>query len=62
MVRLEERGLLSQVEPEEDAGDARRKTYGLTALGKRVLEAESRRLAELVSIARSADVLPEPAE
>ena len=57
MGRLEERGLLEEVaSPVEDA-DARRRYYRLTPLGRRVLEAESQRLAGLVEIARAADVL-----
>ncbi|GMV06417.1 MAG: PadR family transcriptional regulator [Gemmatimonadota bacterium] len=39
-------------------GDARRRYYGLTPLGLRVLRAESERLAELVALAREARVLP----
>ena len=38
--------------------DARRRYYELTPLGKRVLRAESERLAELVEMARGAHVLP----
>jgi len=62
MVRLEERGLLEGVEGEEPEADGRRKYYRLTRLGRRVLEAESRRLAGLVGRARAADVLPRGAE
>lgn len=47
---------------EERAGpaeaDARRRYYGLTALGRAVLTAESERLEELVELARAARVLP----
>jgi len=39
-------------------GDARRRYYGLTSLGRQVLRAESERLAELVALAREARVLP----
>lgn len=38
--------------------DARRRYYGLTDLGRAVLEAESKRLEELVELARGARVLP----
>jgi len=64
MARLEERGLLKEADPPEDEaeGDARRKYYALTPLGRRVLEAESRRLAALVALAEAADVLPRRAD
>ena len=59
MVRLEERGLLEEAStrpaPEED--DERRRYYSLSPLGKRVLEAESARLASLVELARGWDVI-----
>ncbi|MGH9161003.1 MAG: PadR family transcriptional regulator [Vicinamibacteraceae bacterium] len=48
MVRLEERGLLDEVEPPTGETDERRRYYRLTAFGERVLEAETLRLAGLV--------------
>lgn len=57
MGRLVERGLIEEVDPPSDDVDARRKYYRLTALGRRVLGAESERLAGLVDIARASDVL-----
>ena len=57
MGRLEERGLLAEAPAPTDEADARRKYYRLAPLGRRVLEAESRRLAGLVDVARAADVL-----
>lgn len=39
--------------------DSRRRYYSLTPIGRSVLLAESERLAELVDLARAADVLPE---
>jgi len=55
--RLRDDGLIA-----EGAGpsgtDARRRYYGLTPLGRKVLRAESERLAELVALAREARVLP----
>lgn len=61
MGRLVERDLIEEVAAPDDDVDERRKYYRITPLGRRVLEAESRRLATLVRIARSADVLePEP--
>lgn len=63
MVRLEERGLLAETDPPEGEGtDARRRYYRLTPLGKEVIEAESRRLARIVSIAESAALLPRASE
>ena len=63
MVRLKERGLLAEADPpEHEETDARRRYYRLTPLGKEVTEAESRRLAKIVSIAESADLLPRVAE
>jgi DNA-binding PadR family transcriptional regulator len=45
------------------AEDERRRFYRITALGRRVLEAESERLARVVALARAKNVLrrPEPA-
>jgi DNA-binding PadR family transcriptional regulator len=57
MGRLQERGLLDEVEAPADDLDARRKYYRLTRLGRRVLEAESRRLATLVDVAEAARLL-----
>jgi DNA-binding PadR family transcriptional regulator len=39
--------------PAPDQDDARRRYYGLTKLGRRVLNAECQRLEELVSVIRS---------
>jgi DNA-binding PadR family transcriptional regulator len=57
MGRMEERGLLEEVSAPSDETDARRKYYALTPTGRRVLEAESRRLADLVAVAREARIL-----
>ncbi len=40
----------SSVRPPEDIDDARRRYYRLTPLGRRVLDAESRRLEDLVRV------------
>jgi len=48
MIRLEERGLLEEVAAAATERDERRRYYRLTAFGRRVLEAESTRLAGLV--------------
>ena len=54
MLRLEERGLIEETESPAEEGDvdARRRYYRMTTFGRRVLEAESRRLERLVSEAR----------
>jgi DNA-binding PadR family transcriptional regulator len=46
------------VELGEDAHDPRRRRYRLSALGRRIAQAESRRLDALVRVARSFDLLP----
>lgn len=58
MGRLAERRLLELVDAPSDGEDARRKHYRLTGLGKRVLAAESERLAGLIEVARASNVLP----
>ena len=55
--RLRDEGILEQA-PTPEGADARRRYYGLTPLGRAVLEAESLRLEELVELARGARVLP----
>ena len=57
MVRLDERGLLQEAPKPSSEDDARRRYYRLTPLGRRVLEAESQRLAGLVELARLAHAL-----
>jgi len=60
--RLLEQGLI--VEPRRPAGsgdDPRRRTYRITSLGTAVARAETRRLTQLVRLARSAGLLtPRP--
>jgi DNA-binding PadR family transcriptional regulator len=46
------------VELPEDYDDPRRRRYRLSALGKRIAQAEARRLYALVRVARSFDLLP----
>jgi DNA-binding PadR family transcriptional regulator len=48
MVRMEDAGLIAEAKAPADA-DARRRYYRLTPFGRRVLAAESVRLAELVA-------------
>jgi DNA-binding PadR family transcriptional regulator len=55
--RLRDEDILDEA-PTPDGADARRRYYGLTSLGRAVLEAESLRLEELVELARGARVLP----
>ena len=58
--RMREDGLLRSAEAPEDA-DSRRRYYTLTDHGRDVLLAESRRLEEMVELARDARVLsPRP--
>lgn len=57
--RLIDDGLVEAVEPEGRADDPRRGArYRLTPLGRRVVGAESRRLAEVVSLTRELGLLP----
>lgn len=52
--RLQEDGLVEPAErPDDDNGDARRKYFRLTELGREVAAAESERLARLVEAARA---------
>ena len=44
--------------PDPQLDDARRRYYRLTALGRRVLEAEVKRLQQLVGVARIKNLLP----
>ena len=55
--RLREEGLIEEAAAPRGT-DARRRYYGITREGSRVLRAESERLAELVRLARQAKVLP----
>ena len=54
IARLTEDGLLTETarRPAREADDERRRYYGLTPLGKRVLDAETNRMADLVAVAR----------
>ena len=53
--RLMEAGLItgSEERPAPELDDTRRRYYRLTALGKRVLDAECDRLQELISVVRA---------
>ena len=48
----------AQERPEPASGEERRRYYRLTGFGLRVLQAEARRLEQLVQIAQSKQVLP----
>jgi DNA-binding PadR family transcriptional regulator len=52
-------GWLEEVVASEKDDDPRRRYYGLTREGRRVVRAEARRLEALVRHARAKDVLPE---
>lgn len=61
LARLEDEGLLEEVDEPGDGEDAdsRRRYYRLTELGLDAARAEARRLAEVLGAARSKDLLPE---
>lgn len=53
ILRLEGKGLIKRVRDDTPAaGDDRRRVYGLTPLGRAVVDAEARRLAPLVEQVR----------
>ena len=58
--RLRDDELIEPVPEDErpEGEDARRRSYRLTPFGRKVLEAESRRLVELVTVAAEKRVLP----
>lgn len=61
LAEMTEAGLIRSVPaPSEDA-DPRRKYYGLTEAGRRLLAAEATRLDRLVGQARARNVIAEPA-
>ena len=55
IARLSEDGLIDEApsRPKADEDDERRRYYRLTPLGKRVLLAETNRMADLVAVSRS---------
>jgi DNA-binding PadR family transcriptional regulator len=59
MMRLEDQGLLEEADGPADA-DQRRRYYRITPFGRRVLAAESERLASLVARARRLHVFSTP--
>ena len=56
--RMKDEGWIKEA-PAVTGADARRRTYAITDYGGQILLAESRRLEELVELARAADVLPD---
>jgi DNA-binding PadR family transcriptional regulator len=56
MTRMEERRLIAEIPSPEEGSDARRRYYRITPLGRRVLEAETARLAQIVGAARAAGI------
>jgi DNA-binding PadR family transcriptional regulator len=62
VARMVEQGLISEVARRATrADDERRRYYRITAFGTAVASAEMRRLTQLVKLARSAGLAPEPA-
>ncbi len=57
--RLTDQGLAESVPGPADDDDPRRQYYGLTDLGRRVLESELHRLAGVLASARAKDLAPE---
>lgn len=57
--RLEEQGLVEDVgrRPAAEAGDERRRYFGLTAFGREVLRAEAMRLRDAVRAAAARDLI-----
>jgi len=54
IVRLEKEALISRSEAGVSLEDERRRSYGITPLGRAVVEAEARRLAPMVDLVRGA--------
>lgn len=51
-------GFIAELEPREDAaGDARRRSYRLTATGRQACREEAERLADLLRVARAKKLL-----
>ena len=55
--RLLERDLIEEVEAVDALDDPRRRTYRITALGRRVVRAEAERLERAVGLARRRELL-----
>jgi len=60
IARLSDDGLIEEApgRPKADEDDERRRYYRLTPLGKRLLTAETNRMADLVAVARAKTVKP----
>ena len=63
IARMVERGLVeeSETRPDLHLDDERRRYYRITALGRRVAQAEALRMRDLVKLAQDCLGLPEPA-
>jgi DNA-binding PadR family transcriptional regulator len=59
--RLKDDGWIAEA-PRTAGTDSRRRTYAISEIGREILLAESRRLEELVELAREAHVLPDRAK
>jgi len=58
--QLMDRGLIEEASerPGPDEDDVRRRYYHLTSLGKNVVQAEVKRLSDMVELARANDLIP----
>ena len=54
--RLMDDGLIEEVEPEPGA-DRRRRTFGITARGRELAEAEARRMLRVLDVASNKEIL-----
>jgi DNA-binding PadR family transcriptional regulator len=58
---MAETGLIEDVPAPEEGSDPRRRYYGITEAGRRLVQVEATRLARLVEVARDRDLLPRTA-
>ena len=56
---MAQRGLIREVEAPEADADPRRKYYGITERGRKLVAAEAARLERLVEVARTRNLLPQ---
>jgi DNA-binding PadR family transcriptional regulator len=61
LARLQEQGWVAQGDPPADDEDPRRRYYRITREGSSAARAEAARLSEVLGLARSKDLLREPA-
>ena len=58
LARLTDEGLVEEVERPDPEDDARRRYYRATTLGVATAQAEARRLAEVLELARARQLIP----